>query len=151
MELTGYGALLGPPSSQQLILIFTRRIDKYYMLVRRFVNASFRLLIRTNWEEETCKMYNDILTSEKGPLWYVPTRTASVLTKLSIVQQIPVSLWAYLIISLIFTLRNSTELSLWLLNKSPHPSLLVPFSNLSSFWWLKLQPRQCINVFTQHC
>lgn len=45
------------------------RIDKYYMLVRRFVNASFRLLIRINWEEEACKVYTDILTSDKGPLW----------------------------------------------------------------------------------
>ncbi|KAF8899012.1 Nop52-domain-containing protein, partial [Infundibulicybe gibba] len=34
------------------------RIDKYYLLVRRFVNATFRFLIR----------YNDILTSHGGPL-----------------------------------------------------------------------------------
>ena len=74
MALIDYGAFLGPPSPQRLLIFFCR-IDKYYMLIRRFVNASFRLLIRTNWEEKTCKLYNDILTSEKGPLWYVPMRT----------------------------------------------------------------------------
>lgn len=46
------------------------RIDKYYMLIRRFVNASFRLLIRENWEEKACSIYNDILISEGGPLRY---------------------------------------------------------------------------------
>ncbi|GLB35896.1 putative nucleolar protein,Nop52 [Lyophyllum shimeji] len=44
------------------------RIDKYYMLVRRFVNASFRLLMRAEWDRDTCKEYNDILTVEGGPL-----------------------------------------------------------------------------------
>ncbi|KAI0073121.1 ribosomal RNA processing protein [Panus rudis PR-1116 ss-1] len=44
------------------------RIDKYYMLVRRFVNASFRLLMRTGWEENVCQEYNRILTDRGGPL-----------------------------------------------------------------------------------
>ncbi|KAG6841754.1 hypothetical protein C0991_007083 [Blastosporella zonata] len=44
------------------------RIDKYYMLVRRFVNASFRLLIRAEWDKETVDEYNDILTAPGGPL-----------------------------------------------------------------------------------
>ncbi|KAL1951142.1 hypothetical protein VTO73DRAFT_291 [Trametes versicolor] len=44
------------------------RIDKYYMLVRRFSNASFRLLMRAEWDEETCKEYNSILTDRGGPL-----------------------------------------------------------------------------------
>ncbi|KXN88781.1 hypothetical protein AN958_06650 [Leucoagaricus sp. SymC.cos] len=52
------------------------RIDKYYMLVRRFVNASFRLLIRTNWENEACRAYNDILTSKGGPLCSTDTRVS---------------------------------------------------------------------------
>lgn len=48
------------------------RMDKYYMLVRKFVNASFRLLIRANWEETSLKEYHYILSSSGGPLWCVP-------------------------------------------------------------------------------
>ncbi|KAI0049251.1 ribosomal RNA processing protein [Auriscalpium vulgare] len=44
------------------------RIDKYYMLVRRYVNASFRLLLRAQWEPKLCQEYNDILTAPGGPL-----------------------------------------------------------------------------------
>ncbi|KAH0591027.1 Ribosomal RNA processing protein 1 like protein [Termitomyces sp. J132] len=44
------------------------RIDKYYMLVRRFVNASFRLLVRTEWDTNVVKEYNDMLTTSGGPL-----------------------------------------------------------------------------------
>ena len=45
------------------------RLDKYYMLVRRFVNASFRLLIRDEWDASVCAEYNTILTDKGGPLW----------------------------------------------------------------------------------
>ncbi|KAF8216044.1 nucleolar protein,Nop52-domain-containing protein [Mycena galopus ATCC 62051] len=44
------------------------RLDKYYMLVRRFVNATFRLLERSKWDKSACDTYNDILTCEGGPL-----------------------------------------------------------------------------------
>jgi len=44
------------------------RIDKYYMLVRRFVNATFRLLIRTEWDITACEDCNNILTARGGPL-----------------------------------------------------------------------------------
>ncbi|KAG7099613.1 hypothetical protein E1B28_001441 [Marasmius oreades] len=44
------------------------RMDKYYMLVRRFVNASFRLLLRNDWEQKICEEYNNILTRQGGPL-----------------------------------------------------------------------------------
>jgi len=44
------------------------RIDKYYMLVRRFVNATFRLLMRTEWVDATIREYNDILIKPGGPL-----------------------------------------------------------------------------------
>ncbi|KAJ7619196.1 nucleolar protein,Nop52-domain-containing protein [Mycena polygramma] len=44
------------------------RLDKYYMLVRRFVNATFRLLGRSKWDRDACETYNDILTREGGPL-----------------------------------------------------------------------------------
>ena len=42
------------------------------MLVRRFVNASFRLLIREGWDAAAVKEYNSILADRGGPLWYVP-------------------------------------------------------------------------------
>lgn len=44
------------------------RLDKYYMLLRRFVNASFRLLIRNEWDDAVCREYNSILTDRGGPL-----------------------------------------------------------------------------------
>jgi ribosomal RNA-processing protein 1 len=53
-------------SSQSLSIL---RIDKYYMLVRRFVNASFRMLMRAKWKQEYCEEYNRILTHSGGPLW----------------------------------------------------------------------------------
>jgi ribosomal RNA-processing protein 1 len=45
-------------------------MDKYYMLIRRFVNASFRLLMRYDWDSGDFQTYNDILTTNGGPLWY---------------------------------------------------------------------------------
>ena len=45
------------------------RMDKYYMLVRRFVNATFRLLLRAEWAESACQEYNSILSQTGGPLW----------------------------------------------------------------------------------
>jgi ribosomal RNA-processing protein 1 len=44
------------------------RMDKYYMLIRRFVNASFRLLMRYDWDSDSFQTYNDILTTKGGPL-----------------------------------------------------------------------------------
>ena len=44
-------------------------MDKYYMLIRRFVNASFRLLMRYDWDSGSCQVYTDILTMKGGPLW----------------------------------------------------------------------------------
>lgn len=44
------------------------RMDKYYMLVRRFVNATFRLLSSTGWNNAACEYYNNILTDQGGPL-----------------------------------------------------------------------------------
>lgn len=47
------------------------RMDKYYMLVRRFLNASFRLLIRAKWDPSALQEYTSILTNTGGPLWSV--------------------------------------------------------------------------------
>ena len=51
------------------ILIELLSMDKYYMLVRRFVNASFRLLMRGEWKESACTEYNSIMGGNGGPLW----------------------------------------------------------------------------------
>jgi ribosomal RNA-processing protein 1 len=45
------------------------RLDKYLMLVRRYINASFRLLLQNDWDLELCKKYNIILIHQGGPLW----------------------------------------------------------------------------------
>ncbi|KAK7465395.1 hypothetical protein VKT23_005373 [Stygiomarasmius scandens] len=55
------------------------RMDKYYMLVRRFVNASFRLLMRENWDTKFVGEYNRILSREGGPLNPSDTRIPSSL------------------------------------------------------------------------
>ncbi|KAI0782347.1 ribosomal RNA processing protein [Irpex lacteus] len=44
------------------------RIDKYYMLIRRFTNASFRLLERESWDSALLEEYNSILSDRGGPL-----------------------------------------------------------------------------------
>lgn len=46
-----------------------RRMDKYYMLIRRFVNASFILLMTNDWLLPLCEEHNSILRSVGGPLW----------------------------------------------------------------------------------
>ena len=48
---------------------FSIRIDKYYMLIRRFTNATFRLFIREKWDKDAYQEYNRILSNEGGPLW----------------------------------------------------------------------------------
>ncbi|PVG00915.1 Nop52-domain-containing protein [Serendipita vermifera] len=45
------------------------RIDKYYLLVRKFVNASFRLLIRENWDVKAMEEYSSIMSGRGGPLY----------------------------------------------------------------------------------
>ena len=67
MELTDCGMFF-----VQCISFFNdvlRRIDKYYMLIRRFTNATFRLFIREKWDKDACQEYNRILSNEGGPLW----------------------------------------------------------------------------------
>ncbi|KAF8602324.1 Nop52-domain-containing protein [Ceratobasidium sp. AG-I] len=44
------------------------RINKYYMLIRRFVNATFRLLLKHDWDPEACTEVNRILGDKGGPL-----------------------------------------------------------------------------------
>jgi ribosomal RNA-processing protein 1 len=44
------------------------RQDKFYMLMRRYVNATFRLLAREDWSEEAVDAVNRILAEGGGPL-----------------------------------------------------------------------------------
>ncbi|PAV22029.1 ribosomal rna processing [Pyrrhoderma noxium] len=44
------------------------RMDKYYMLVRKFINASLRLMGRDEWNREAILAYNEILARKGGPL-----------------------------------------------------------------------------------
>ncbi|KAI6047911.1 Nop52-domain-containing protein [Pisolithus marmoratus] len=56
------------------------RMDKYYLLIRRFLNASFRLLIRAQWDNSALKDYNAILTDSGGPLCANDIRVPSSLS-----------------------------------------------------------------------
>jgi ribosomal RNA-processing protein 1 len=68
MELTVFGVhLFYYVVLWALTLAFS--MDKYYMLVRKFVNASFRLLARTKWDAVIVEEYNSILSGPNGPLW----------------------------------------------------------------------------------
>ncbi|KAJ9112664.1 hypothetical protein QFC22_006166 [Naganishia vaughanmartiniae] len=52
------------------------RIDKYYMLLRRWINASFRLLARSSWNPLIVQRYLTILVDPStGPLTYENPRT----------------------------------------------------------------------------
>jgi len=55
------------------------RLDKYYMLIRKFTNAAFRLLIREQWASDVCTEYNDILLRVGGPLCPEDNRVPSSL------------------------------------------------------------------------
>lgn len=44
------------------------RMDKFYMLMRRYVNATFRLLARHGWSKQAVEGVNDILTAKTGPM-----------------------------------------------------------------------------------
>ncbi|KAG8692022.1 hypothetical protein FRC09_011485 [Ceratobasidium sp. 395] len=44
------------------------RINKFYMLIRRFVNVTFRLLLKHDWDVQACTDINQILKGKGGPL-----------------------------------------------------------------------------------
>lgn len=67
MVLTDCGMFLSNISIR--VFIDLPRIDKYYMLIRRFTNATFRLFIREKWDKDVCLEYNRIISNEGGPLW----------------------------------------------------------------------------------
>lgn len=44
------------------------RLDKFYLLIRRFIHAGFLLLKREQWDPRAIDLYNDLLTGPGGPL-----------------------------------------------------------------------------------
>lgn len=51
-------------------------MDKYYMLLRRWIHASFRLLARAEWNPIIVDRYNQILVdATNGPLAWANPRT----------------------------------------------------------------------------
>ncbi|CAK1592932.1 unnamed protein product [Parnassius mnemosyne] len=44
------------------------RMDKFMMLVRRYLRGSLRCLLRCNWSLESCKIYTNMLTASDGIL-----------------------------------------------------------------------------------
>ncbi|KAJ7786494.1 nucleolar protein,Nop52-domain-containing protein [Mycena metata] len=95
------------------------RLDKYYMLVRRFVNATFRLLGRAEWEKSACTTYNDILTSEGGPLCPTDIR-------------VPTSLAYHLSDIFIEELEKAMAAAPEPMRPAPLSTLLTPFFTLAA-------------------
>lgn len=44
------------------------RLDKFLMLVRRYLRGSFRCLLRCDWSLESCKLFSDMLSNDDGLL-----------------------------------------------------------------------------------
>lgn len=44
-------------------------MDKYYMLVRKFVNATLRFYMHHGWKKSLIERGNDVLVQKGGPLW----------------------------------------------------------------------------------
>ncbi|WOO86146.1 Ribosomal RNA processing protein 1 B [Vanrija pseudolonga] len=60
------------------------RMDKYYMLIRRYVNATFRLLARAGWSEAAVSAVNDIMSAKSGPMsWQDRAVPSSLATHLA--------------------------------------------------------------------
>ncbi|GAA5961840.1 hypothetical protein JCM3765_004092 [Sporobolomyces pararoseus] len=51
------------------------RIDKFYLLIRRFIEVSFKFLEREEWDPKAIELYNEVLTSAGGPLFVESPKT----------------------------------------------------------------------------
>lgn len=54
-------------------------MDKYYMLIRKYVNATFRLLARTGWSKEVIEEVNQMLLVNGGVMTYENPRVPASL------------------------------------------------------------------------
>ncbi|GHJ89451.1 hypothetical protein NliqN6_5853 [Naganishia liquefaciens] len=91
------------------------RMDKYYMLLRRWINASFRLLARSEWNDQVVNRYNTIMADPvNGPLaWSNPRTPVSLAWHLA-------DIWVE---ELDKVLRQEST-------PAPVPTLLHPFTQL---------------------
>lgn len=51
---------------------YARRVDKFLLLMRRFVFVAFKLLEREGWDARAIQEYKEMLVGPKGPLQCVP-------------------------------------------------------------------------------
>ena len=59
-------------------------MDKFYLLLRRYTNATFRLLARENWSLESIRQVTAILTEGMGPIsWKEKSVPSSIATHLA--------------------------------------------------------------------
>lgn len=59
-------------------------MDKYYMLIRRYVNATFRLLARAGWSDAAVTAVNEIMSAKSGPMsWQDRAVPSSLATHLA--------------------------------------------------------------------
>ena len=59
-------------------------MDKFYLLIRRYTNATFRLLAREQWSSSSLSRVDSILTAERGPLsWREKSIPSSLATHLA--------------------------------------------------------------------
>lgn len=66
----GLISVAAPQSLSSLICTFCdHRMDKFYLLLRRFTNASFRLLATEQWDPAAVTDFLRLLQKEGGPLW----------------------------------------------------------------------------------
>ncbi|WVO17229.1 hypothetical protein L204_104921 [Cryptococcus depauperatus] len=60
------------------------RMDKYYMLIRKYISATFRLLAREKWEKKAVESANKVLMKKGGAMsWEDPKVPTSIATHLS--------------------------------------------------------------------
>ncbi|KAK8849691.1 hypothetical protein IAR55_005026 [Kwoniella newhampshirensis] len=60
------------------------RMDKFYLFIRRYVNATFRLLAREKWDKRAIEAVNKILIKKGGPMtWEDPKVPSSIATHLA--------------------------------------------------------------------
>ncbi|KAK4686819.1 ribosomal RNA-processing protein 1, partial [Tremellales sp. Uapishka_1] len=53
------------------------RMDKFYLLIRKFVNFTFQLLGRNGWEKKEIASVNEVLSRNGGPLTFEDSRVPS--------------------------------------------------------------------------
>lgn len=95
-EWPGVDRLRLAPFTSPACAALTYRMDKFYMLMRRYVNATFRLQARHGWSKEAVDGVNEILMSKTGPMTCVASRRESPLIRRYQERSVPTSLSTHL-------------------------------------------------------